>query len=156
LVVGPEEFRGAGRLFASGVSIVTVAKGDSYHGMTVTALAFVSLQPPLLLVCLEENARTRALVEQQGRFAVNVLSVEQEPVAKAFALAGEKSLEGVPHHLDESGAPMLDEAVASISCRTTQIVKTGDHDTFIAEVLEVVTRGGDPLVYFDRSYHRFG
>jgi flavin reductase (DIM6/NTAB) family NADH-FMN oxidoreductase RutF len=153
--VGPERFRDAGRLFASGVTVVSVARGDLFHGMTATAVAFVSLEPPLLLVCLERKSRTRLLVEETGRFALNVLSVDQEPIAKAFALAGDKSLDGIPHHVDEAGCPLFDESIASLSCTTTERVEAGDHGIFVAEVSEVETRSGSPLIYFDRSYHSF-
>ena len=155
MTVGPQEFRAAGRLFASGVTVVTVSRGDSFHGMTATAVAFVSLEPPLLLVCLERQSRTRSLVEKQGRFAVNVLSAEQETVAKSFAMSGDKSLDGIPHHLDDASCPLFDESIANLSCRTTDIYEAGDHGIFVAEVLTVKTRPGTPLLYFDRSYHRF-
>jgi flavin reductase (DIM6/NTAB) family NADH-FMN oxidoreductase RutF len=150
--VAPDEYRAAGRLFASGVTVVTAAGDDTFHGMTATALAFVSLEPPLLLVCLEQNSRTRRQVESHGRFAVNVLTAEQEPIAKAFALAGDKSLDGIPFHLDDARSPILDEAIAALSCRTTEIVEAGDHGIFVAEVLHVETRPGRPLIYFDRVY----
>ena len=150
--VGPDEFRGAGRLFASGVTVVTVAKGDTFHGMTATAVAFVSLEPPLLLVCLERKSRTRSYVEETGRFALNVLSVDQEPIAKAFALAGDKSLDGIPYHLDDAHCALFDESIANLSCRTTDMVEAGDHGIFVAEVSAVETRPGSPLIYFDRGY----
>ena len=150
--VAPDEYRAAGRLFASGVTVVTAAGQGSFHGMTATALAFVSLEPPLLLVCLEQDSRTRSQVERHGRFAVNVLTAEQEPIAKAFALAGDKSLDGIPFHLDDARSPIFDEAIAGLSCRTTEIVEAGDHGIFVAEVLSVETRPGQPLIYFDRGY----
>jgi flavin reductase (DIM6/NTAB) family NADH-FMN oxidoreductase RutF len=155
VAVGADQYRAAGRLFASGVTIVTVARGDdAFHGMTATAVAFVSLDPPLLLVCLEKESRTRALVEKHERFAVNVLSADQEPVAKAFALAGDKSFDGIPHHLDDARSPLLDDSLASLSCKTTDVLEAGDHGIFVAEVLSVETRSGKPLVYFHRTYHQ--
>jgi 4-nitrophenol 2-monooxygenase / 4-nitrocatechol 4-monooxygenase, reductase component len=152
MAVASDQYRSAGRLFASGVTVVTAAADGRFHGMTATAVAFVSLEPPLLLVCLERNSRTRRQVEQHGRFAVNVLTADQEEIAQAFALAGDKSLEGIPFHPDDAGNPLFDEALAGLSCRTTEVVDAGDHGIFVAEVLHVETRPGRPLVYFDRGY----
>ena len=132
--------------------MVTVARDGGTHGMTATAVAFVSLEPPLLLVCLERNSRTRVFVEQKGYFAVNILSAEQERIAKTFALSGDKNLEEVPHHLDAHGSPLFDESIACLSCRTTDVTEAGDHGIFVAEVLSVETRPGRPLVYFARNY----
>jgi flavin reductase (DIM6/NTAB) family NADH-FMN oxidoreductase RutF len=152
--IGPDDLRDAARLFASGVTIVTVDREGKPHGMTAIAFAAVSLEPPLVLVCLERNSRTRAAVATSGRFVVNILRSDQEDLARAFSLSGEKSFEGVAHEVDDSGAALLSDAIATMSCRTVEMVPGGDHDVYLAEVTAAVSREGSPLLYFDRDYRR--
>ncbi|MDQ3914947.1 MAG: flavin reductase family protein [Actinomycetota bacterium] len=146
------EFRDALRKFASGVTIVTVAGDDELHGMTASAFASVSLDPPLVLVCLDKTSRTRALVARTGSFAVNVLRSDQEEASRAFALPGVKPFETVPHHAGGNGAPVLDEAIAVLECGTFRVFEAGDHDVVIGEVTAASALGGDPLVYYDGTY----
>lgn len=122
--------------------------------MTASSFASVSLDPPLVLISLDKSSRTRGIVLEVGTFAINVLRADQEDVARSFAMQGIKTFESIPHHLDSSGAPFLDEALASLSCRTVEVVAGGDHEVFIAEVIAVEVRSGEPLLYFDRSYRR--
>lgn len=153
--VTPDEFRDAARFFASGVTIVTVDREGRPHGLTATSFASVSLDPPLVFVALDKRSRTRAMVGATKRFAVNILHEDQEAVAKAFAVSGDKDFTDVPHHLDEAGVPLLDEAIATMSCRVIAETDGGDHDVLIGEVLATTTRLGRPLLYHDRSYRRF-
>ena len=148
------DLRTAASRFASGVTVVTTARDGDLHGMTASSFASVSLEPPLVLISLDKSSRTRGIVLEVGTFAINILSSEQETVARAFAVRGDKTFESVPYHLDESGAPFLDEALASLSCLTVEVVAGGDHDVFIAEVIRVEARPGEPLLYFDRAYRR--
>jgi len=134
--------------------VVTTARGGELHGMTASSFASVSLDPPLVLISLDKSSRTRGIVLEVGTFAINILSDKQEQVARSFAVQGVKTFDTVPHHLDTSGAPFLDEALASLSCRTVEVVAGGDHEVFIAEVIAVETRPGEPLLYFDRGYRR--
>lgn len=151
-MVGPEEYREALKRFAAGVTIVTVAHGGLVHGLTVTALAAVSLQPPLVLVCLEKGSRTRELILQSGRFVVNILNESQDELARRFATKGEKTLEDIPHRLVEGGIPALEGAISTIVCSTVNVTDGGDHEVFLASVLETWTAPGQPLVYYNRDY----
>ena len=150
----PDGLRAAASRFASGVTVVTTARDGELHGMTASSFASVSLDPPLVLISLDKSSRTRGIVLEVGTFAINILRSDQEDVARAFALPGVKTFDAIPHHLDTSGAPFLDEALASLSCRTVEVVAGGDHEVFIAEVIAVETREGEPLLYFDRAYRR--
>lgn len=152
MALGPDGYKAAARLFASGVTIVTVSRDGELHGMTASSFAAISLEPPLILVSLGESSRTRAMIHEAGVFGVNILSRDQEDVARAFALPGDKDFEALPHHAGENGAPLLDHSLVSMSCRTTEVVGAGDHELFIAEVLSADEGEGDPLLYFDRSY----
>lgn len=150
--VDPEEFKSALAKFPSGITIVTVAGEGALHGMTASAFASVSLEPPLILVCLDKSSRTRELVLEVGAFAVNVLAAHQEEAARAFARAGRKPFEELPHGFGSTGAPLLEGALAWIECRVERALEAGDHDVVVGDVIACAGRGGDPLVYFDKSY----
>lgn len=149
--VSPDELKRAVRHFASGVTIVAAVEDDVPHGMTASSFASVSLQPPLVLVSLEEGSRTRALIGTTGRFAVNILRIDQMEIARAFARSGDRSFDALPHTLQD-GFAFLDDAIANLGCVTTSVVPAGDHEIFIAEVVATRAAGGDPLVYHDRTY----
>ena len=153
--VSADDFRAALRRFASGVTVVTVAIGDHLHGMTASSFASVSLEPPLVLVCLSKTSRTRAMIEEKGSFAVNILSEGQAEVARVFARAGVKPFDELPHTRGSDGEPLLDDAIACIECRTNKITAAGDHDVLFGEVMACTTRGGAPLLYYDQTYRGF-
>jgi flavin reductase (DIM6/NTAB) family NADH-FMN oxidoreductase RutF len=154
MTVAADELRRTARLYAGGVTVVTVVAPDGAHGMTASSFAVVSLDPPLILVSLEKTSRTRSLILERGRFAVNVLRETQESIAKSFSVSGMKEFETIPHRLDADGAPLLTEALAHLSCKTTEVIEAGDHDLFIAEVIATQASEGSPLLYFDRGYRR--
>lgn len=134
------------------MTIVTVVRDGALHGLTASSFAAVSLEPPLVLVCLDKRSRTRAMLLEVNVFGVNVLNEEQRDVAIAFAEDGPKDFERLPHHVDDTGAVFLDEAIASFGCTTVEVVEGGDHDIFIGEVETTATREGRPLLYYDRDY----
>lgn len=150
--VSPEEFRRALRKFVSGVTIVTVAHGDRLHGMTASSFASVSLEPPLILVCLDKSSQTRSLLLEVGSFAVNVLSAEQEDVARAFSRPGIKPFDELAHRPAANRAPLLNDSIAWLECSTREIVDGGDHDVIIGEVLASEVREGEPLLYYEQDY----
>lgn len=130
-------------------------------GMTATAFLSVSLEPPLVLVSLREGSRMDDLLEWQSRWAVSVLSESQRHIAGRFAMRGRISdrllFEDLPHYRgEESGAPVLDGALAVLECRTEQRVPAGDHTLVVGRVLTAGTPGtdGGPLTYF-RGRYRF-
>lgn len=150
--VSQEAFRAALRKFASGITVVTVSHDGHLHGMTASSFSSVSLDPPLVLVCLAQSSRTRELVEQAGYFAVNILASEHVDTARAFARTGTKPFDTVGYAPGEHGAPLLDAALASLECRTVQVHEAGDHDVVVAAVEACTTRDGAPLLYFDGAY----
>lgn len=155
-MVGPDEFRDAARLFASGVTVVTVSFNGEIHGMTAISFAAISLDPPLILISLEKTSHTRELVLASGHFVVNVLREDQEAIAKRFSMAGKKDFSPIPHRSGADGSPVFTEASAVFSCRTIAVHDGGDHDIFLAEVEATEVRDGKPLIYFDRDYRRLG
>lgn len=155
MAVGPDELKAALRKFATGVTIVTVECDGELHGMTANAFASVSLDPPLVLVCLERSTRTHGLVTRAGSFAVNVLSSQQEHVASAFAVHGVKSFDGLGPRRGVVGAPLLAGALAWIECEVAEVFTAGDHDVVLGTVVACDARAGPPLLYFDRAYRSF-
>lgn len=151
MTVKPDDFRRALKRFASGITVVTVGS-DELHGMTASSFASVSLDPPLVLVCLDKTSRTRELMLEKGSFAVNVLSAEQEEVSRSFSKRGTKPFTELPHHLGVDGHPLLDDAIAWIECNVHQVVEGGDHDIVIGEVTACNAGAGNPLIYFDQGY----
>lgn len=152
MAIAPEEYRQALRKFASGITVVTVSSNERFHGMTASSFAAVSLQPPLILVCLEKGSTTRGFVLESRTFAVNFLSDFQEELARSFSQPGEKPFGELKYRLGRTGAPLLEGAIAWIECGVNQVLEAGDHDVFIGEVLAADQREGAPLVYFDRAY----
>ena len=152
MAVSPDEFRLALKRFATGVTVVTVAGGSRAHGMTASSFASVSLEPPLVLVCLDKSSTTRSLILEHGTFAVNVLGGDQEHVSRRFAKRGTKPFEELTHSPGVNGDPLLDGAIAWIECEVHQIVEAGDHDIVIGKVIACDARPGAPLVYFEQEY----
>lgn len=150
--VEPESFRRALRRFATGVTVVTVDHDGELHGMTASSFASVSLDPPLILVCLDKTSRTRALILEKGSFAVNVLADDQEGVSRSFSRRGTKPFDELEHRSGSMGDPLLEGAIAWIECRLDQMVGAGDHDIFIGEVFACGDRDGTPLLYYDQTY----
>ncbi len=154
-----EEFRKAIGHFATGVTIVTTRHGDHLHGMTANAVTSVSLNPLLVLVCVDKTADTHDILLNAGFFAVNILAKEQEEICVRFA---EKDadwthrLEGVAHHFAATGAPIIDGSLAYLDCRTVSEHHGGDHTIFIGQVVDAKElRDGPPLVFYKGKFGEF-
>lgn len=146
-------------VFASGVTLVTVADGRDDIGATVSAFCPVSMSPPLVLVSLMADSYLAEAASRAGRFAVTALAGEQRALAGVFAAAGRPSarlaLEGTPHRRGaECGALIPEDGLAALECETTQRTPAGDHLLLIATVLAVpyVAETGDPLIRFGGRY----
>jgi 3-hydroxy-9,10-secoandrosta-1,3,5(10)-triene-9,17-dione monooxygenase reductase component len=122
--------------------------------MTANALCSLSLDPLLALVCFDNRARTLPIVRDARRFAVNVLSAEQETLAGVFAskLPEPEKLDGVPHHL-EDGLPIIEGSLAWATCKLRQLIPGGDHTIAIGEVSAMGLGRGAPLVWYGGRYH---
>ena len=150
------EFRKALGCFATGVTVITVDRGHEVHGMTANAFAAVSLEPPLVLVCVDQRARTHAHLHARKRFGVNVLSGKQQAIADYYARSSETHQHaekvGARFERTEHGTPVLEGALAYLECRLQSAQKAGDHTIFIAEVEQVKVREGEPLLFFRSRY----
>lgn len=153
----PIEFRKAIGCFATGVTIITVDLDGEVHGMTANAVASVSLDPLLLLVCVDHSASTHAHLHAKKRFGINILAEQQKVISEYYARPvrthEEAEVEtGARFDRTERGTPVLHGALAYLECRLKSAQDAGDHTIFIAEVEEVVVRDGEPLLYFRSQY----
>src|SRR6516164_5113668 len=151
-------FRRAMGSFPTGVTVVTVASDDrNMHGITVNSFSSVSLDPVLVLVCLNETSRGVSLIARAGVFAVNVLSAGQQDLSRWFANrdrpVGPTMFDGVPFEPGVTGCPVLVDATASFECRLRQSHRAGDHLIVLGEVVALVHRPQlEPLIFHAGSY----
>ncbi|HTS47349.1 MAG TPA: flavin reductase family protein [Bryobacteraceae bacterium] len=152
-----EAFREACTLFSSGVAVATVrAQDGTPHGLTVSSFAAVSIQPPLILICIDLRCPFISHFRQGTHFAVNVLGESQRGVSVTFAEKSEGRFEGLDWTPGETGAPLLRRCLAALECRTASIIEAGDHAIFVGEVEHARWEAGRPLVYFNRDYRSLG
>jgi len=153
MAVSSEEFRAALSRFASGVTVVTSVDGEGRrHGITVSAFCSVSLEPPLVLVCIEKLAGSHASLAESGRFSVNLLASGQQWISERFASLESDKFRDVPTAPGLTGLPLIVGSLASLECEVRQEVDAGDHSVFIGEVMSARGNGGDPLLYFLGDY----
>ena len=140
--------------WATGVTIVTARAGDRIHGMTVSAFTEVSLEPPLVLVCIDRTSDTQPVIAEGGVFAVNILARDQEALAKLFACdeAEDRRFLDLQCETGVTGAPLLAGSVASLDCRVESAHEAGDHIIYIGQVVGLHLSDGDPLLFYNRGY----
>jgi flavin reductase (DIM6/NTAB) family NADH-FMN oxidoreductase RutF len=151
------DFRSTVGAFATGVTVVTTRGEEHAYGMTANAFSSVSLDPPLILVCVISGSEGSEHITRNGVFAVNVLSAQQEPLSRYFASRdrpkGRDAFGEVSHRLGASGSPILTAAAAALDCRLHSAYEAGDHEIFIGEVLELeMLEGHQPLVFHGGKY----
>ena len=135
------------------VTVVTAPGNPEPAGATANAVASLSLEPPLMLVCLDHRSRTLGALRAAGRFAVNVLPAEGEDDARSFATAAPHSekWEGVPA-TERSGVPVLDDALVWVVCELRDLLDGGDHTIVTGTVVELGTGDGEPLLFVEGEY----
>ncbi|MDZ7637614.1 MAG: flavin reductase family protein [Bryobacterales bacterium] len=139
--------------FASGVTITTVADAEGRpFGLTASSFTAVSLNPPLIMVCIGHNSGVLHSFRKSTHFAVNILRDGQETLSNRFATKMVDRFEGVTWRPGEGGSPLLEDCLAQVECLTHQIVDAGDHAVFFGEVIGGGFGEGEPLLYFNRSY----
>jgi flavin reductase (DIM6/NTAB) family NADH-FMN oxidoreductase RutF len=160
-VLGPDEFRRALGHFATGVTVVTTWDDDARPtGLTASAVSSVSLDPPLVLVCVAHTSQSHPAFRRGGKFAVNVLASDQEGVARRFAsssLTGVEKFEGVAYRHGALGLPVLTDALAEFECAIVHAYPGGDHTIFVGQVEATACRGDagrEPLLYYRGRFDR--
>lgn len=150
----PEEFREVISHFASGVTVVTALHDGRAFGTTASAVTSLSLEPPMLLICMNKQSETGRAVAAAGHFAVNILGADQMELAERFARKGGDKFAGVPVSAGKWGEPIFDEALATLECRVAEQTAVATHYVFMAEVLSGAARAGTPLAYFRGQFGR--
>lgn len=147
--VSPDGFKQTLRRFASGVTIVTMKQDGATHGITVSAFMSVSLEPPLVQVCIDKKAKSHAKLEATERYGVSILAQGQERVSNHFAGFDD---EFEPEFDALADFPVIKGAVGQIVCKTVQQIDAGDHTIFLGEIEHLDWQEGDALIYFNGKY----
>jgi flavin reductase (DIM6/NTAB) family NADH-FMN oxidoreductase RutF len=146
--------------FATGVTVVTTAVEGRLHGFTANAVTSVSLDPLLLLVCVDKRAHAHRELERATHFGVSMLTHSQVDVSDTFAKTGPPeigTLRAVPFHLGETGVPLLDGCLACLECEVHELLEGGDHTIVIGQVVAgCVGETAEPLLFFRGRYRRLG
>jgi len=152
----PDEFRGALASWASGVTVVATRLDELLYGITVSSFASLSLDPLLVLVCLDNTNRLARMIQNSGRFAVSVLAEGQAEIARWFAVSGREPVPAFDQFGTiemSTGSPIIAGAVAHLDCELERIVAGGDHSIVVGRVLGAASDPlRQPLVYFRRAY----
>jgi flavin reductase (DIM6/NTAB) family NADH-FMN oxidoreductase RutF len=156
----PELFRAVMGNFPTGVSVITVERAaGQVHGMTANSFTSVSLDPLLVLVCVDEDARLLSYLKLQRRFGASILKENQQAWSEHFA-KGEQTPEaearlGIRFRWTPSGIPQLEDALARLGCNVVAEYLSGDHTIFVGEVESMDVAGGEPLLFHRGRYRRF-
>ncbi|MSQ41468.1 MAG: flavin reductase [Dehalococcoidia bacterium] len=148
--------------FATGVTVVTSVDGGTPLGMTANAFSSVSLNPLLVLVCVDRKASMYEPLLRSGHFAVNILAADQQPVAAFFARSGRGvdgggSMGGVQYRMGKTGSPLIEGSLGWLDCRVWRQYDGGDHTILVGEVvdMELTTSDAVPLLFFGGGYGSF-
>jgi flavin reductase (DIM6/NTAB) family NADH-FMN oxidoreductase RutF len=140
--------------FATGVTVITCNHDGADHGATASAVSSVSLEPPSLLVCLNQATATETAVRESGTFVVNILREHQGELALRFAGRHADKFAGIDVERSEDGDPVLAGGLAHLECVVRETITGGTHSVFIGEVCRAEAAGGDPLAYFRGRFGR--
>jgi flavin reductase (DIM6/NTAB) family NADH-FMN oxidoreductase RutF len=156
------DFRSALGSFATGVTVITT-RGDEERsfGMTANAFSSLSLDPPLVLVCVVSGTTAAETIEENRAFAVNILGAHQEPLSRYFSWKdrprGAAAFGEIPHHTEVTGCPLIRGAAAYLDCRLVDAHEAGDHVIFIGEVVALGTNPEvRPLLFHGGRYCKVG
>lgn len=154
-MLAPDDFRRLLGHFVTGVTVLTTCDGAARPtGLTVSAFCSVSLDPPLVLVCVDHNAQTYGALRDHGRFAVSILTDGQEAVSRRFATTLPDKFEGLAYSWGTLGLPLIDDALAQLECVTVSAHTMGDHTVFVGRVEHAAAGRGAPLLYYRGQYGR--
>jgi flavin reductase (DIM6/NTAB) family NADH-FMN oxidoreductase RutF len=156
VAIDPLEFRSIIGSFATGVTVITTAANGEMQGMTANAVTSLSLDPVMLLICVDRSSHTHRILEAGGAFTVNVLGEHQQDVSRLFAKKAEPergTLRGQPFRIGKTGAPVLEDCLAFFECRVAEVHSGGDHTIFLGEVIDLgIVKDVPPLLFFRGAY----
>ena len=156
---GQERFKEAMAAVPTGVAIVSSAFAGGFRALAASSFTSASLDPPLLLVCLDSQTQTLEAVTETAAFNLSVLERGQEFLAERFsgrAPLVDPSWKEVPHRLGGNGLPIVEGCVAWFECRLHRLYPAGDHDIALGEVIDAGREAGEPLILWDRAFWRLG
>ncbi len=155
MALDAREIRNVMGHFTTGVTVITTKDitGKPF-GLTVNSFTSLSLNPPLVVVCVDKTVDCYSCFDETKVFAVNVLSEDQEELSRRFATKGIEKFAGIQWRMGEHGAPLLDGVIGTIECRVTRSYEGGDHTIFLGEILSATAKGDRPLLFFQGKYHR--
>jgi flavin reductase (DIM6/NTAB) family NADH-FMN oxidoreductase RutF/DNA-binding FadR family transcriptional regulator len=149
-----ETFREVVGHFMTGVTVITSTHAARDYGMTASAVTSLSLEPPMLLVCLNKRSSTQDAITRSRRFVVNVLAEDQDSVAKQFGMPAQDKFVGVPVARGLGGTPVIQDALAILECEVASDLVGETHHVFFAEVVRARANPGAPLAYFRGTFGR--
>jgi flavin reductase (DIM6/NTAB) family NADH-FMN oxidoreductase RutF len=153
MTIPPDTFRSVLGRFASGVTVLTVFDGKRDHGMTVSAFCSASLEPSLVLVCVDKSAEMYAVLAKASHFGISILAEGQEALSRRFAELPAGRFDGIGFARGRTGVALLDDAVAHLECKRLERHDAGDHGVFLGEVESAAApSGGRPLLYYRGGY----
>ncbi len=156
MAVDEQQFRNALGRFASGVTVVTIADGDEKTGLTVSAFCSLSLEPPYILICINNSSSALAMIDRTKQFAVNILAADQRDLSNRFASRSDDKFDGVKYHPGKSGLPLLNDTVATLECALVNTFPGGDHTIYVGRVDEAfIDASKSPLLYYHGQYSAF-
>lgn len=144
------QFRRALGRFASGITVITAAHEGTVHGMTANAFVSVSLDPPLVLISVDNRSQMHQKLSQSGQYGVSILAEGQEAFSQHFAGRAQEGLE-IPFVWRE-GVPLLEGALAHLVCRVVNVHPEGDHTLYIGQVEHLNHKDGVPLIFYSGRY----
>jgi 3-hydroxy-9,10-secoandrosta-1,3,5(10)-triene-9,17-dione monooxygenase reductase component len=149
----PTRFRAAMGLLPTGVTVVSASGGDGPAGATANAVCSLSIEPMLMLACLDRGSRTLLAVQAANRFGVSVLHAGQEGIARSFATKAPvaEKWNGVAWS-ERDGIPAIDDALLWIACDLRDVIAGGDHVIVTGEIRDLATGEGEPLVFSEGKY----
>jgi flavin reductase (DIM6/NTAB) family NADH-FMN oxidoreductase RutF len=157
MTVSIDDFKKALQLWASGVTVVTTySKKFGAQGMTVTAFSSVSVDPPQILVCINELADTGEGIQESQCFAVNILKSDQQDLSNQFAggCSQQQRFENTTWQSGITGAPILNDSLLSLECKVVEKFRAGTHWIIIGEVQASICRAGEPVIYYRGTYRQ--
>ena len=155
--VTQDEFRAALSRFPSGVTVVTTRDSlERLYGITVSAFCSVSLDPPLILVCIEKTTGSHRALSESRAFVVNILAAGQQEVSEHFASLNDDKFTVVKYRQSGRGLPVLEDVAVNLECKLFAEHDGGDHTVFVGLVEEVHVHELEPLVYFHGDYYLVG
>ena len=143
--------------FATGVTVITTRdQGGRPYGLTANAVTSLSLEPPLLLICVDRKAETFPHFFDSKIFVLNILSAEQEEISRRFARTGGDKFAGIAYRVGHLDTPILEGTLGHVECRIIETLEGGDHVIHVGEVEYAEARDGPPLIFYRGRYRHLG